>query len=113
MSEIAETIMSDKEEILKNNLDHTIFSWTKQGGLNPMNIERGEGVYLYDRDGKKWLDFSSQLMNVNIGHGRKEVRDAVLKQMNEVSYVYPELHHDFLLQTTFHTCQIHSSLHHR
>lgn len=54
-----------------------------------MNIERGEGVYLYDRDGKKWLDFSSQLMNVNIGHGRKEVRDAVLKQMNQVSYVYP------------------------
>lgn len=81
--------MTEAEEILQNNLGHTIFSWTKQGGLDPMNIERAEGVYLYDRDGKRYLDFSSQLMNVNIGHGNPEVRDAVMRQMDEVSYVYP------------------------
>lgn len=81
--------MTEKEQIIKNNLDHTIFSWTKQGGLNPMNIERAEGVYLYDRDGKGYLDFSSQLMNVNIGHGDPRVRDAVVKQMDEISYIYP------------------------
>lgn len=83
------TNMTENEEIIKNNLDHTIFSWSKQGGLNPLNIERAEGVYLYDRDGKKILDFSSQLMNVNIGHGNKAIRDAVAKQMDEVSFVYP------------------------
>ncbi|MCE7995643.1 MAG: aminotransferase class III-fold pyridoxal phosphate-dependent enzyme [Roseivirga sp.] len=81
--------MTENEQIIKNNLDHTIFSWTKQGGLNPMNIERAEGVYLYDRDGKRYLDFSSQLMNVNIGHGDSRVRDAVVKQMDEISYIYP------------------------
>jgi taurine--2-oxoglutarate transaminase len=81
--------MADKTQILQDNLDHTIFSWTPQGGLNPLNIERAEGVYLYDRDGNRIIDFSSQLMNVNIGHGNKKVRDAVVRQMDEVSYVFP------------------------
>jgi taurine--2-oxoglutarate transaminase len=79
----------DKEQILRDNLDHTLFSWSKQAGLNPINIERAEGVYLYDRDGRRYLDFSSQLMNVNIGHGDQRVTDAVAAQMREVSYVYP------------------------
>jgi taurine--2-oxoglutarate transaminase len=80
---------TSKEEILKDNLEHTIFSWSKQSGLNPLNIQRAKGVYLYDRSGKRYLDFSSQLMNVNIGHGHPEVTEAVVKQMNEVSYVHP------------------------
>jgi taurine---2-oxoglutarate transaminase len=79
----------EREIILRNNLDHTLFSWSKQAGLNPINIERAEGVYLYDYDGKRYIDFSSQLMNVNIGHGDKRVRDAVVEQMDKVSYVYP------------------------
>ena len=79
----------EAENILQNNLDYTFFSWSKQGGLNPINVETADGVYLYDRSGKKYLDFSSQLMNVNIGHGRKEVTDAVVKQMETLSYVAP------------------------
>ncbi len=79
----------EKEQILKNNLDYTLFSWSKQAGLNPIMVERAEGVYIYDYDGKRYLDFSSQLMNVNIGHGDTRVRNAVVKQMDEVSYVYP------------------------
>lgn len=81
--------VSKKEEILKDNLEHTIFSWNKQQGLNPLNIEKAKGVYIYDRSGKKYIDFSSQLMNVNIGHGHPAVTEAVVKQMNEVSYVHP------------------------
>ena len=80
---------TSKEEILKNNLEHTIFSWSKQSGLNPLNIANAKGVYLYDRSGKRYLDFTSQLMNVNIGHGDARVKEAVVKQMNEVSYVNP------------------------
>lgn len=80
---------SDKNEILWNNLNYTLFSWTKQAGLNPINVKSAKGVYVYDRDGKRYLDFSSQLMNVNIGHGHPAIRDAVVKQMDEVSYVYP------------------------
>ncbi len=80
---------AEREEIIKNNLEYTLFSWSKQSGLNPIAVERAEGVYIYDYNGKRYLDFSSQLMNVNIGHGDKRVRDAVAKQMDEVSYVYP------------------------
>lgn len=75
--------------IIKNNLDYTLFSWSKQANLNPINASHGIGSYIYDRDGKKYLDFSSQLMNVNIGHGDQRITEAVVKQMKEVSYVYP------------------------
>ena len=75
--------------IVKDCLDYTLFSWSKQGGLNPINAERAEGVYIYDRDGKGYIDFSSQLMNVNIGHGHAKIKEAVVKQMDEVSFVYP------------------------
>ena len=79
----------DKEQILHDNLEYTLFSWSKQVGLNPINVERAEGVYLYDRDGKRYIDFSSQLMNTNIGHGNQKVTEAVVAQMQEVSYVHP------------------------
>ena len=83
------TLAPDPTQILHDNLDHTLFSWSKQTGLNPINAERAEGVYVYDRDGKCYLDFSSQLMNVNIGHGDQRVTEAVAAQMRELSYVYP------------------------
>ncbi|MFM1745933.1 MAG: hypothetical protein RLZZ630_1870 [Bacteroidota bacterium] len=79
----------ERDIIRRNNSDFTLFSWSKQSGLDPMCIERADGVYLYDYDGKRYIDFSSQLMNVNIGHGNLKVRDAVYKQMTEVCYVYP------------------------
>jgi taurine--2-oxoglutarate transaminase len=77
------------DEIIKKNLDYTLFSWAKQGNLNPINAHTAKGSYVFDRDGKKYLDFSSQLMNVNIGHGNQRITDAVTKQMQELSYVYP------------------------
>ncbi len=80
---------AEKLHVVENNKAFTLFSWAKQGGLNPINVARAEGVYVYDRDGKRYLDFSSQLMNVNIGHGNQRVTDAVMRQMQAVSYVYP------------------------
>ena len=82
-------IKSETEEIIRDNQDYTIFSWSKQKGTNPIAVKYGEGVYLYDYDGKKYIDFSSGLMNVNIGHGNQRVTEAVVKQMREVSYVTP------------------------
>lgn len=79
----------DPEAILRQNLDHTLISWSKQRGINPLNIERANGIYIYDRRGKRIIDFSSQLMNVNIGHGHPRVTEAVVQQMNEVSFVHP------------------------
>ena len=81
--------MSSSKEIIQNNLDYTLFSWSKQKGINPIAIKEAKGVYLYDYDGQKYIDFSSGLMNVNIGHGNQRVTDAVVKQMQQVAYVTP------------------------
>jgi len=81
--------ISEAQEIIQDNLDYTLFSWSKQKGIAPIAVQRAEGVYLYDYDGKRYLDFSSGLMNVNIGHGNQRVTDAVVKQMQEVAYVTP------------------------
>lgn len=83
--------LSEAEAILQDNLNHTFFSWSKQGGLNPINAHTAKGVYIYDRSGKRYTDFSSQLMNVNIGHGDERVTEAVVKQMNELSFVAPSM----------------------
>lgn len=79
----------EKDEILEDNLRHTLFSWSKQRGIIPLSVERAEGIYLYDYDGKQYLDFSSGLVNVNIGHGNQRVTEAVVRQMQQVSYVTP------------------------
>ncbi len=81
--------LTESQEIVQNNMDHTLFSWSKQKGIAPIAVKNGKGVYIYDYDGKRYLDFSSGLMNVNIGHGNQRVTDAVVKQMQEVSYVTP------------------------
>lgn len=83
------TTISETQEIIQNNLDHTLFSWSKQKGHTPIAVKYSEGVYLYDYDGKRYIDFSSGLMNVNIGHGNQRVTEAVVKQMQEVAYVTP------------------------
>ena len=90
--ETLEKIVPPKSEataIIQNNQDYTIFSWSKQKGTNPIAVKRAEGVYLYDYDDKRYIDFSSGLMNVNIGHGDQRITDAVMKQMQQVSYVTP------------------------
>jgi len=81
--------LTEAQAIIQDSLDYTLFSWSKQKGIAPIAIKYGEGVYLYDYDGKRYLDFSSGLMNVNIGHGNQRVTEAVIKQMQEVSYVTP------------------------
>src|SRR5258705_7025799 len=81
--------ISETQEIIQNNLDYTLFSWSKQKGIATIAVKYAEGVYLYDYDDKKIIDFSSGLMNVNIGHGNQRITEAVVKQMQEVSYVTP------------------------
>ena len=81
--------ISESIEIIQDNLDYTLFSWSKQKGIVPIAVKHAQGVYLYDYDDKRYIDFSSGLMNVNIGHGDQRITDAVVKQMQEVSYVTP------------------------
>ena len=81
--------MITTDEIMENNLKYTLFSWSKQVGLTPIKAKKAQGVYVYDTDGKRYIDFSSQLVNDNIGHGNKKLKEAIISQMDEVSYVYP------------------------
>jgi len=76
-------------DIKHQNKAHTFFSWAVQSQVNPIVMERAKGVYLYSKDDRRYIDFSSQLMNVNIGHGRPEVAEAVIKQMEKFSFVAP------------------------
>ena len=80
---------SEAEEIIYDNQEYTLFSWSKQKGTNPIAVKYAQGVYLYDYDGKRYIDFSSGLMNVNIGHGDQRITAAVARQMQQVSYVTP------------------------
>lgn len=82
-------VETSRDQVLRDNFDHTLFSWSKQSGINPIAVKYAEGVYLYDYDGKRYLDFSSGLMNVNIGHGNQRVTRAVVEQMEKVSFVTP------------------------
>jgi taurine--2-oxoglutarate transaminase len=81
--------LSETEEIVQNNMDYTLFSWSKQKGINPIAVKSAKGVYMYDYEDKRYIDFSSGLINVNIGHGNQRVTQAVVEQMQQVSYVTP------------------------
>jgi len=82
-------VLSEAQEIIEDSQNYTLFSWSKQKGTNPIAVKYAEGVYLYDYDDKRYIDFSSGLMNVNVGHGDQRITDAVVAQMQQVSYVTP------------------------
>ena len=77
------------DEIVALNRAHTFFSWSIQGQLDPIAIDHAEGVYLYTPEGRRILDFNSQLMSVNIGHGDRRVIDAMTEQALKLQYVMP------------------------
>ncbi len=76
-------------EIVALNREHTFFSWSVQGAIDPIAIDHAEGVWLYTPDGDRILDFNSQLMSVNIGHGDRRVIDAITEQATKLQYVQP------------------------
>ncbi|HEX3071410.1 MAG TPA: aminotransferase class III-fold pyridoxal phosphate-dependent enzyme [Thermoanaerobaculia bacterium] len=77
------------EEIVSLTKRHTIFSWSAQGSVNPIPMVRGEGIYFWDANGKRYMDMNSQLMCVNIGHGDRRVIDAIKRQAEELAYAGP------------------------
>jgi len=77
------------EEIVALSRAHTFFSWSIQGALDPIAIDRAEGIYLYTPEGRRIIDFNSQLMSVNIGHGDRRVVDAITEQALKLQFVQP------------------------
>jgi taurine--2-oxoglutarate transaminase len=75
------------DEIVEWSRRYTLFDWAAQSKVAPIPVARAEGVYFYDADGKRYLDFNSQLMSVNLGHGDRRVIDAIRRQAEQVAYV--------------------------
>ena len=68
---------------------HTYGTWRRQRGWNPMHMVSASGSHFIDSDGKKWLDFSSQLMCSNLGHDNKAVIEAIKQQADELAFAAP------------------------
>src|SRR5512139_2940089 len=77
------------KEIVDLNKEYTFFSWSVQGQVSPIPVTRAEGVYFWDADDKRYLDFSSQLMNVNIGHQHPKVIQAIQEQAGKLAFAHP------------------------
>lgn len=76
-------------EMIELSKRHSIFSWSAQASVNPIAMVRGEGIYFWDAEGRRYIDMNSQLMCVNIGHGEKRVIDAIKRQAEELAYAGP------------------------
>src|SRR3954469_22716463 len=68
---------------------HTLFEWSAQGAVDPVPMARAKGVYFWTPEGKRFIDFNSQLMCVNIGHGDERVIDAIVRQARTLVYANP------------------------
>lgn len=79
----------DQDEMIRLCKQHTLYTWAASGGVNPLPVARAEGIYLYGPDGKRTIDFNSQLMCVNIGHSHPYVIEAMHRQAQQMTYVYP------------------------
>ena len=80
---------ANSRKIVQENRDYTMFSWSVQGASNPIHMKRGEGVWFWDGDDNRWLDFSSQLINLNVGHQHPKVLEAIKKQVDELCFAGP------------------------
>jgi taurine--2-oxoglutarate transaminase len=69
--------------------EYTFFSWSVQAQVNPIPVEKAEGIFFWDTDGKRYYDFSSQLMNTNIGHQHPKVVQAIQEQAAKLCFVHP------------------------
>ncbi len=68
---------------------HTFFEWSAQGAVDPIPMARAKGVYFWTPEGKRYIDFNSQLMCVNIGHGDDRVIRAIKDQADTLAYANP------------------------
>lgn len=73
-------------EILPLSMEHTFWTWSAQARIDPIPVKRSKGVYFWDIDGKRYLDFNSMVMCVNIGHGDERVINAIIDQARELPF---------------------------
>lgn len=78
-----------KSETYQNDRKHVLHSWSVQSKLNPLVINKAEGVYFWDEKGKQYLDMASQLVNSNIGHQHPKIVAAIKEQAEKLCYIAP------------------------
>ena len=83
------TIEATKHQAYLDDRAHVFHSWSAQGTLNPTEITGGEGSYFWDSSGKKYLDFTSQLVNLNIGHQHPKLVAAIQESAGKLCTVAP------------------------
>lgn len=77
------------DQILPLSMATNFWTWSAQGKIAPIPVTKAEGVYFWDVDGKRYLDFNSMVMCVNIGHGNKRVIEAMIEQLRELPFAGP------------------------
>jgi len=87
MTTIAETMTG--EQIVELCRRHTLFEWSAQSAVDPIPVARAKGIYFWTPEGKRFIDFNSQLMCVNIGHGDERVIRAINEQAATLPYANP------------------------
>src|SRR5258706_3417425 len=87
MTVIAETMTG--EQIVELCRRHTLFEWSAQAAVDPIPVARAKGIYFWTPEGKRFIDFNSQLMCVNIGHGDERVIRAIQEQAEVLAYANP------------------------
>jgi taurine---2-oxoglutarate transaminase len=78
-------------EILPLSLEHSFWTWSAQAKVAPIPVTKAKGVYFWDADGKRYLDFNSMVMCVNIGHGDERVIEAIVAQARQLPFVGPQM----------------------
>src|SRR5207237_8082713 len=77
------------EEIVTLAKKHTLYEWSAQSKVDPIPVARAKGIYFWTPEGKRFIDFNSQLMSVNIGHGDERVIQAISEQAATLAYANP------------------------
>ena len=77
------------EQIVELCRRHTLFEWSAQAAVDPIPVARAKGIYFWTPEGKRFIDFNSQLMCVNIGHGDERVIQAIKEQADELAVRQP------------------------
>lgn len=80
---------TNPSQAFANDRKHVFHSWSAQGTLNPVVVAGGEGAWFWDESGRKYLDFSSQLVNVNIGHQHPKLIAAIKEYADRLCTISP------------------------
>ncbi|WP_336659123.1 aspartate aminotransferase family protein [Leucobacter sp. USHLN153] len=83
-----------QREVRENDRQYVFHSWSAQGAINPLPVAKGEGVRFWDYDGTEYLDFSSQLVNLNLGHQHPGLVKAIQDQAGRLATIQPAMAND-------------------